>query len=346
MGKERGCGANTHQSQASCSLTTMSSANSFAALATPAPATTPIPPFGAGSSILGSKCPCSPSSSPPKVPWAPPVPLPVDNVPDGSEYSVFDIQNIFYHRWFINRDHLIANVLSATKDNDSRFVWVDFLPQFHTSLIKRMVTLLPPGVAVSRRKKILFVFLLEILTGDEGIKPEVFWHTHKKHSRASQATHKAKVANEASNPLPLPSAPASVPTLPPATAPEPSALSTEEQMAMILDAINQANDTPMRAPTPSPPKQKVHNVQSLSNQELARSFPRNVNNTRLIQTWCIDARRRGFQWGNVCNSIRTAGHASLLQPGLFIDMVTRFFQTPPPLRPGGPVEAGPSTAKP
>jgi hypothetical protein len=115
---------------------------------------------------------------------------------------------------------------------------------------------------------------------------------------------------------------------------------------MILDAIKDANDTAMRAFTPTLPKPKIVSVQSMSNQELARNFPRNVNDTRLIQTWCVDARRRGFQWGNVCNSIRTAGHASLLQPGPFINMVTRFFQTPPPPRPGGPIEAGSSTAKP
>jgi hypothetical protein len=108
-------------STASCSLTTMSSANSFAALASPAPVVTPTPPFGAGSSLLGSRHPCSPSLSPPKAPWAPPVPLPIDNVKDGSEYSVFDIQNIFCACWFINRDHLIANVLSATQDNEGCF---------------------------------------------------------------------------------------------------------------------------------------------------------------------------------------------------------------------------------
>ena len=57
---------------APCSLTTMSSANSFAALASPAPVATPTPSFRAGSSTLGSKCPHSPSSSPPRAPWAPP----------------------------------------------------------------------------------------------------------------------------------------------------------------------------------------------------------------------------------------------------------------------------------
>jgi hypothetical protein len=63
-------------------------------------------------------------------------------------------------------------------------MWADFLPAFHTSLIKCMVTLLPPGYPVSKGKKTLFVFLLEILDID-GIKTKVFWSAKKKCSQAS-----------------------------------------------------------------------------------------------------------------------------------------------------------------
>jgi hypothetical protein len=52
----------------SCFHTTMSSANLFAALASPAPVATPTPSFRDSSSILGSKHPCSPSSLPLKAP--------------------------------------------------------------------------------------------------------------------------------------------------------------------------------------------------------------------------------------------------------------------------------------
>ena len=68
------------------------------------------------------------------------------------EPSVFDVLNVFCSRWFLNRDHLIANVLSAqdcsrwflNRDHlianvlsaqeaeDGRYTWVDFLPPFHT----------------------------------------------------------------------------------------------------------------------------------------------------------------------------------------------------------------------
>jgi hypothetical protein len=64
-------------------------------------------------------------------------------------------------------------------------MWANFLPAFHTSLIECMVTLSPPGYPVSKGKKTLFVFLLEILNGN-GIKAKVFWHTKKKHSQASR----------------------------------------------------------------------------------------------------------------------------------------------------------------
>jgi len=49
--------------------------------------------------------------------------------------SVFDILNMFRHWWFLNRDHLLANILSAQKDDAGNIIWVDFLPPFHTHLM-------------------------------------------------------------------------------------------------------------------------------------------------------------------------------------------------------------------
>jgi hypothetical protein len=37
---------------------------------------------------------------------------------DEKEPSVFDILNIFHSHWFLNRDHLIMNILSAQKAKD------------------------------------------------------------------------------------------------------------------------------------------------------------------------------------------------------------------------------------
>jgi hypothetical protein len=83
------------------------------------------------------------------------------------EPSVFDVLNVFRSRWFLNRDHLIANVLSAQKAEDGRYTWVDFLPPFHTHLVQRARTLLPPLCPVAKGEKVLFVFILEILDGDK-----------------------------------------------------------------------------------------------------------------------------------------------------------------------------------
>jgi hypothetical protein len=106
------------------------------------------------------------------------------------------------------------------KDTDGKFIWVNFLPAFHTSLVKQMCTLLPSGFTVAHSKRVLFMFLLEILTGDEGPKPEVFWCTHKKHSRASREMCHA--TSQASNPVSCPPSPSLVPAM----LLEPSALAT------------------------------------------------------------------------------------------------------------------------
>ena len=57
------------------------------------------------------------SPSPPAPP-PPPVSSPTPGPGDGVEPSVFDVLNIFRSCWFLNRDHLIANVLSAQKAED------------------------------------------------------------------------------------------------------------------------------------------------------------------------------------------------------------------------------------
>jgi len=69
----------------------------------------------------------SPSPLPLRKVRKPPPPLPVAGTvpsvpletPDNGP-SVFQVLNIFRHRWFLNRDHLIANILSAQKDKSDR----------------------------------------------------------------------------------------------------------------------------------------------------------------------------------------------------------------------------------
>ena len=120
---------------------------------------------------------------PPPAPPPPPVLSPPTLEPgDGVEPSVFDVLNIFRSHWFLNRDHLIANILSAWKAEDGQYTWVDFLPPFHTHLVQRAQTLLPPLCPVAKGKKVSFVFILEILDGDRA-QSGSFWEVPKKHHR-------------------------------------------------------------------------------------------------------------------------------------------------------------------
>src|SRR6267142_2078937 len=123
--------------------------------------------------------PAPPRPSTPAV--VPPVPVQTKpGVSDAHELSVFDILNIFRSRWFLNRDHLIANVLSAQKSDEGRYSWVDFQPPFHTHLVQRARALLPPLCPAAKGKKVMFVFILEVLDGD-GPKSGSFWEVPKKH---------------------------------------------------------------------------------------------------------------------------------------------------------------------
>ena len=117
---------------------------------------------------------CTPSSSTPSpfsqagaLPMAPPSKTDT-SLPWVNGASVFEVLNIFCRQWFLNRDHLISKVLSAQKDSLGNVTWVDFDPSFHTSLVRRALTLLPPLYPVAKRKRVMFIFLLEVLMGREG----------------------------------------------------------------------------------------------------------------------------------------------------------------------------------
>jgi hypothetical protein len=109
-----------------------------------------------------------------------PIPKPLKAKDDGPPDPA--ILAIFRKRWFLNRDHLIANVLSAQKSDAGRFTWVDFLPPFHMHLVQRTRALLPPLCPMAKGKKVLFAFVIEILDGD-GPKPGSFWAVPKKRCR-------------------------------------------------------------------------------------------------------------------------------------------------------------------
>jgi hypothetical protein len=136
--------------------------------------------------------------------------VPLKSMNDGP--SIFQVLNIFRCHWFLNRDHLIANILAAQKDESSRIHWVDFQPNFHTHLICWAITLLPPLCPLAKGKQCMFIFILEVLAaeepGPEGSRP--FFNlpkkTSKKRSRKAKTPPKALAPTKAAPPA-TPSSP-------------------------------------------------------------------------------------------------------------------------------------------
>src|SRR6266850_1232039 len=124
------------------------------------------PPAAPPAKRLKPAPPSPPAPGPPPSPSIPKEPLPVvplkhrkDEVqaprPHETEEdgpSVFDILNMFRHRWFLNRDHLLANILLVQKDDAGKVFWVDFLPPFHMHLVRWALALLPPLCPVAKGK--------------------------------------------------------------------------------------------------------------------------------------------------------------------------------------------------
>jgi len=78
--------------------------------------------------------------------------------------SVFDVLNIFHARWFLNREHLLSLILSAVKGGDNNEVtWIDLLPQAHSHLLRQAKNLAPLSYPSALLKRVMFVFLLEVV---------------------------------------------------------------------------------------------------------------------------------------------------------------------------------------
>ena len=116
-----------------------------------------------------------PSALPSKLPKAttlgsgldlasPPPPPSLPAFAVSEDYSVFDLQAILRARWFLSKDHLAAQVVSAQRGPSGDFDWVEFAPPYHTHLIKCATALLPPQLcSMKRLKGVLFAFVLEVL---------------------------------------------------------------------------------------------------------------------------------------------------------------------------------------
>ena len=165
----------------------------------PVPMAVSPPPSALADQSEASPAPHPPSPSVPVTPAAS-APAPagctvpeVGNARKGSaptddgadELSVFDIQNIFRARWFLNKDQLIPTVASAQKDEKGHLSWVEFTPHFHTHLLQCARRVLPPRVPIAKVKCVMFVFLLEVLSGE--VPQKDFFappHLHSSQQRA------------------------------------------------------------------------------------------------------------------------------------------------------------------
>ncbi|KAF8262913.1 hypothetical protein EI94DRAFT_1742244 [Lactarius quietus] len=101
------------------------------------------------------------------------------------ELSVFDVLNIFRHRWFLSRTALLDHTISAQKAKDGNISWVEFSPPFHSHLVKCAVALVPiHACPVPMAKRVMFVFILEMLN-QEG--HQTFFELRKGGRKANNA---------------------------------------------------------------------------------------------------------------------------------------------------------------
>jgi hypothetical protein len=181
---------------------------------------------------------------------------PPSGVEEADVPSIFDVLNIFRRRWFLNRDHLIANILSAQKDDHGKLFWVDFQPQFHTHLVRRALALLPTLCPVALGKRCMFVFILEVLDED-GPGPygsRSFFALEKKAGRARGPRRK-----------PTPPAPPP-PSQPPlsTSVPVTSVPTTKKKKRTIVPEQPPAAPLPLTLVAPVPPSPPISAPSPLS----------------------------------------------------------------------------------
>ncbi|KAF8266162.1 hypothetical protein EI94DRAFT_1733714, partial [Lactarius quietus] len=114
------------------------------------------------------------------------------------ELSVFDVLNIFHHRWFLSRTALLDHTISAQKAKDGNISWVEFSPPFHSHLVKCAVALvLIHACPVPMAKWVTFVFILEMLN-QEG--HQTFFELRKGGRKANNAQkEKCRLARKRSS---------------------------------------------------------------------------------------------------------------------------------------------------
>ncbi|KAI9429927.1 hypothetical protein H4582DRAFT_1601011 [Lactarius indigo] len=110
------------------------------------------------------------------------------------DLSVFDLLNIARRRYFISRDKLISNITEASKDAFGVFDWVVLKKDYHSKVVAKFIWTLGDGKRLTPRsvekvKKILFVFLLDVLNG---VSAGDFFALKKSETLENRARHEIK----------------------------------------------------------------------------------------------------------------------------------------------------------
>ncbi|KAI9431696.1 hypothetical protein H4582DRAFT_2198849 [Lactarius indigo] len=110
------------------------------------------------------------------------------------DLSVFDLLNIARRRYFISRDELISNITEASKDAFGLFDWVVLKKDYHSKVVSKFIWTLGDGKRLTPRsvekiKKILFVFLLDVLNG---VSVGDFFALKKGETLENRAKHEIK----------------------------------------------------------------------------------------------------------------------------------------------------------
>src|SRR6267142_1824968 len=187
-------------------------------------------------------------------------------------------------------------------------ILIDFRPPFHTHLVQRARALLPPLCPVAKGKKVMFVFILEVLDGD-GPKSGSFWEVPKKRRRRPTLPKKPDEKPEAS-----PSASeALVESLLASTSPAVPEPSGHEMMTGVMPSV--PIDLPPPVPTPGPPVPPTAPARAAPREEtLAESltlvpFPREYAQPGIVR-WGQSYRHRGYSFdrATLLRIVNGAGH--------------------------------------
>ena len=194
-----------------------------------------------------------------------------------SDPSVFDILNLFCRHWFLSRDWLVSNVTSVQRTDGLSINWVEFPPAAHTHLCQCAIKL-APSVPAAKVKRVIFIYLLEVLNGDS---PKSSFFTpcyvrtpYKRRTRKPRKGGARPIGTMAVNSPPpvTPSQPDPPGPLSPGLVPRNGDPSSEELVGNGFNVMSgQASSSPRISPAPS-----NHTVTPASPSRLGPSRPPSV----------------------------------------------------------------------